>query len=213
MDILDRNKEEILLEQKPLKEERFEDTLVYERAFELAHTHVESIEGGLAEHKDDPGGITKYGISLRFLEDYEKTKQGRKLLTKLKIYTVDRNSILEMRKNQAKAIYYNAFWLSPKINLLPLYLAIITYDYAVNSGSFYAVKVLQKALGITIDGIIGPQTEEKAAMAVQKDIAKLMLEERVKFYRKLVQQKPKMKTFLRGWLNRVESLTKYLNTL
>ncbi len=200
-------------DEKIQKKEGATEEYVYPENFELAYKHLACVEGGLADHKSDPGGVTKYGVSLRFLEDYERTKQGRKVLTEVKIFSVNRRSIVEMTKEQAKRILYNAFWLSPKIYKLPLYLSIITYDYAVNSGSFYGVKVLQKAIGTKIDGVIGNDTLTKAFQADIEKSAKLMLEERAKYYMRLCQQKPKLKVFRRGWINRIEKLTEYINRL
>ncbi len=190
-----------------------ETQFTYPEYFEIAYKHLAKVEGALSEHKNDPGGVTKYGISLRFLEDYEKTEQGRKVLTELKIYHVDRNTIVALNKEQSKRILYEAFWISPNIASLPLILSVITYDYAVNSGSFYAVKVLQKAINAHIDGIIGSQTIRLSYAANTTQAAKFMLEERAKYYIRLSNQKPKFKVFLNGWLNRVESLKDYLNSL
>ncbi len=185
----------------------------YPESFEFAHKIVAEAEGGLVEHKNDPGGLTKFGISLRFLEDFEKTKLGRTILTEMKIFSVERKVIVSLTKEQAKKIMYHAFWLSPNINKLPLILSIITYDYAVNSGSFYAVKVLQKAVGAKVDGILGSKTRKQAFESDVCLSAKNMLEERAKFYIRLSKQKPKLKVFLKGWLNRVEHLKDYLNSL
>ncbi len=200
-------------DKKSQKNQEVREEYVYPENFELAYKHVAGVEGGLADHKNDPGGVTKYGVSLRFLEDYGKTKHGRKVLTEIRIFSVDRRSIVELTKEQAKRILYNAFWLSPKIYKLPLYLSIITYDYAINSGSFYGVKVLQKAIGTSVDGVIGSETLKMAFQADTEKSAKLMLEERAKYYMRLCQQKPKLKVFRRGWLNRIEKLTEYINKL
>ncbi len=204
---------DLLDSKKSHKEKDNELSKIYEIEFEIAHKIVAKAEGELAEHKNDPGGLTKYGISLRFLEDYSKTSQGRNVLTKLRIFSVDRSSIVSLSKEQAKNILYNAFWKSPCIDKLPLILSVITYDYAVNSGSFYAVKVLQKALEVEIDGILGPITIHEAYSRQVPETAKKMLEERAKFYIRLSQQKPKLKVFLKGWLNRIEDLKDYVNGL
>ncbi len=190
----------------------------YEENFNLAHAHVEKAEGKLVDHKSDPGGITKYGISLRFLEDYSKTENGRAVLNSLKIFTITRNSIVQLRQEQAKHILYNAFWLSPQIDKLPQRIAIVIYDFAVNSGSYYAIRLLQKAIGAKIDGIIGKETIIKAALASttlskEKQIIKFLLEERVKFYIRLSKSKPAMQVFLNGWLARVENLRIYINQI
>ncbi len=193
-----------------------EEIFEYDRVFNYAHAHVAKVEGKLSDHKNDPGGITKYGISLAFLEDYSKTANGRKVLTKLKIYNVGRESIIKMTSEQSKNIMYNAFWLSTKIANLPPLLAIIAYDFAVNSGSYYSCRLIQRAIGAKVDGIIGNETITKAnnlSQLEQKKVAKFMLEERVRFYQNLAKSKPKFSVFLKGWLSRVEILRQYLNEI
>ncbi len=212
-----KKNEEILKEDINLEiKEIFESIFEYEAIFNYAHAHVAKVEGGLSDHKNDPGGITKYGISLAFLEDYAKTQNGRKVLTKLKMYNISRESILKLTKEQSKNIMYNAFWLSTEISKLPPLLAIIAYDFAVNSGSYYACRLIQRAIGAKVDGIIGKETLAKAYnldIIEQKKVAKFMLEERVKFYQNLAKSKPKFNVFLKGWLSRVEILRVYLNSI
>ncbi len=200
--------------QNEMKKESF--FYKYEESFEKAYTQLEKAEGGLVDHKNDPGGVTKYGISLRFLEDYSKTENGRNVLNALKIFTITRNSIVQLKNEQAKYILYNAFWISPQINLLPKHLAIVVFDFAVNSGSYYAIRLLQKAIGAQIDGIIGKETIIKsmlscASIRKEKIIIKFLLEERIKYYMRLAKSKPAMQVFLKGWLARVENLRIYLN--
>ncbi len=219
VDFAQKLKSNQALEDEKLKKidvEEKELIFEYEDIFNLAHAHVAKVEGKLVDHKNDPGGITNHGISLSFLEDYAKTKNGRIVLNKLKIYTVSRNSIIKMTGEQAKNIMYNAFWLATEIAKLPPLLAIIAYDFAVNSGSYYASRLIQRAIGAKVDGIIGNETITKANnldMIAQKKVAKFMLEERVKFYQNLARSKPKMAVFLKGWLNRVESMRVYLNEI
>ncbi len=190
----------------------------YSKNFELAHAHVAKVEGDFVDHKNDPGGVTRHGISLRFLEDYSRTEKGRKVLSSLGIYTINRAAIVQMTKEKAKVIYYNAFWTAVKIDKLPQNVSIVIYDFAVNSGSYYAIRLLQKAIGAQVDGVIGQETIIKASLACatpekEKQVLKFLLEERSKFYIRLAKSKPQMNVFLQGWLNRVEALRVYLNEL
>ena len=71
------------------------------------------------------------------------------------------------------------------------------FDMAVNSGPHEAALILQRALGVTADGRIGPVTRQAAAEADPAQlIAKYTAQKRA-FYLNLHQPR-----FLRGWLNR-----------
>jgi lysozyme family protein len=82
-------------------------------------------------------------------------------------------------------------------------------DSAVNHGPAKAIKWLQTALHITVDGIIGPHT--LAAMnAMDSDgdsrlTRMFILRQRIQFYGAIVVSDPTQLRFLSGWLNRAVS--------
>jgi lysozyme family protein len=82
-------------------------------------------------------------------------------------------------------------------------LDLAVFDLAVNSGPGRAAKMLQKVLGVTQDGAIGPQT---LAKAVNVDSSKLIADynaERLAFLQAL----PTWGTFGKGWGRRVAEVT------
>lgn len=54
-------------------------------------------------------------------------------------------------------IYYNSYWL-PHCPTLPAGLDLDFFDECVNTGAAEAIKVLQYALNLNVDGIWGPRT-------------------------------------------------------
>lgn len=101
------------------------------------------IEGGYANDPNDPGGETKYGISKRSYPNLD-----------IKNLTLD----------QAKSIYKRDYWDLWMCDALPWRLAIFFFDCAVNQGPDTAIRLLQKHLGLVVDGRIGSIT--LAAMRV-----------------------------------------------
>jgi lysozyme family protein len=86
---------------------------------------------------------------------------------------------------------------------LPTGLDLAVFDLAVNSGPGRAAKMLQKILGVTQDGAIGPQT---IAKALNTDSSKLIADynaERLAFLQAL----PTWGTFGKGWGRRVAEVT------
>lgn len=106
----------------------------FTKAIEVVLQH----EGGYVNHPADPGGETIYGISRRSHPD---------------VWVNGRPSLEE-----AKGIYHRDYWLSIKADALPMPVALMVFDSAVNCGCFVAAKLLQRALNITDDGLIGPVT-------------------------------------------------------
>ena len=102
-------------------------------------------EGGLANHRKDPGGLTKYGISQRAYPNVN-----------IELLTLP----------QAKQLYHRDYWIPVRGDLLPAGLDLLLLDCAINQGAETAVSLLQKAVGATVDGKIGPVTLNKAFKAM-----------------------------------------------
>jgi lysozyme family protein len=94
-------------------------------------------EGGYANHPNDPGGETKYGISKR---------------------SYPGEDIRNLTLTRAKEIYRRDFWGPAGCDVLPDEIRFDVFDMAVNSGVRQSVKTLQKAVYADVDGILGPRT-------------------------------------------------------
>lgn len=178
--------------------------------FELAHGFTAKWEGGISDDKADPGGFTMYGVATHFLKDLDSRKDGRRFLLELGvILPVTRaNMLASITPGRAKAIFKREFWDSGAGGL-PEPLNVVAYDFGVNCGVKLAAKKVQLAavvnLGCDIaqDGIIGPKTIA-ACEGNGLRLAWNVLALRRGYYTNLARQKPSLKVFLKGWLNRVE---------
>ena len=102
-------------------------------------------EGGYVNHKKDPGGHTNKGVTLRtfrFWYGPDRTVQDLKNIT----------------TQQVTRIYREGYWEKVRADELPLGLDLLLFDMAVNAGPGRAIKLLQAALGVTQDGVLGPIT-------------------------------------------------------
>ncbi len=93
---------------------------------------VLSEEGGLSDHPQDPGGLTKYGISRRAYPDLD---------------------IRRLTMDEAIELYRRDYWNPVHGTDLPASLALLVFDSAVNQGAGTAVRLLQKAVGVTEDEV------------------------------------------------------------
>lgn len=139
--------------------------------FDRAQTMVEDFEGGWSNHAADPGGLTKWGVTLltlkRLWRDF--TGDGR----------VDAADLRAMTPAQAREIYLNEYWIAARCPDLPAPLACLVHDSAVNQGVGRAIRCLQLALGFTgraVDGVAGPRTIAAAVARWAFDPVGLLVE-------------------------------------
>lgn len=157
-----------------------------QKYFLSALAFVKKWEGGLSNHPNDRGGITKFGISRRAHPHLSIT------------------DIKNLTWNQAQDIYYREYWQAAGCHLLPWPLCLVVFDHSVMSGVTSAVRMLQRALGATVDGKIGPETLSKVKQPLL--IASDIVSRREAVFKRLAKVRPKNAAFLKGWLNRSQAL-------
>jgi len=124
--------------------------------FDLLVSKIIKHEGGniFTDDPDDPGGATKFGISIRFAGSIHLDIDGDG--------DTDKADIKALTIEHARDIYWEHFWEKIAGGLLPRGIAYIAFDGAVNQGVHAATIDLQRALGVEDDGIIGNITRVAA---------------------------------------------------
>lgn len=171
--------------------------------FEKAVTKVLKHEGGWSDHPLDPGSATNMGIT------FETFRKSAKSLLGIDP-TLD--NLKKLTKEQAGIIYKSLYWDTIQgdlINSQPL--ATLIFDGHVNMGR-NGIKMLQRELGVTADGDLGPKTLTVLNQSAPSIVFEGLKDARIKFYNSLATRKPELKVFLKGWLNRVNSF-KYDNSI
>ena len=146
----------------------------FDQAFEKLMEH----EGGLVEHKADPGGLTNFGISQR---------------------SYPGEDIRNMTRARAAEIYLRDFWGPAGCDALPSTLRFQVFDMAVNSGVKTAIKMLQSAVGTVPDGVIGPKTLQAVNATPVPILIARFNGRRLEFMAGL----PHWPAFGRGWARRI----------
>lgn len=165
-------------------------------------------EGGYDNNPNDPGGPTKYGISMRFANDYKIARflgMDQDALTK--------EDIQKLTVEQAAQIYKKYWWDDNHYDSIQnKKIAIAIFDIGINIGAKRANKYLQMAINkytspfIAIDGIIGPKTLEslnKCPEFMCELILKNFANAVSWYYRSIALKNPKLKEFLQGWITRI----------
>lgn len=160
-------------------------------------------EGGYVNHPYDRGGATNKGITQSVYDAYRASK-GWPL-----------HSVKYLLPDETADIYRSKYWKPAACDKLPAPLDLVVFDGAVNHGVKQSAKFLQRALGVDDDGIIGPDTlgslsvDVKAGMLTT--ICEDILKQRKAFYEKLVENDSRQSVFLKGWLNRLDSVRRKIN--
>lgn len=124
---------------------------MFERALEIVIKHETGgdLSGALHAHPSDPGGVTKWGIAQRYHPDVDVKK---------------------LTRADAAGIYHREYWAACRCDELPWPIALYLFDCAVNPGAATARRMLQQALDVAIDGVIGPLTLAAAHRANAKQL-------------------------------------------
>lgn len=157
-------------------------------------------EGGWANHPNDKGGPTMYGITKATYDAYRRARQ------------LPMRSVRQISREETRDIYEMRYWRKFRcdaVEVISPRLAIMLFDFVVHSGN-WGVKHLQRVLSVAQDGAIGPKTLASIAERVKSPVghAKLLagyLEDRRSFLLHLA-TKPGQDAFRDGWMNRIEDL-------
>ncbi len=151
---------------------------VFDAIFERLMKH----EGGYVNHPNDPGGETMYGVTKRVAQAHGYHDDMRKL-----------------PKPLAKQITEKSYYKAVKGDQLDRLIAWQLTDAAYNHGNRQAVKFLQRAVGASADGLMGPRTLSAVAAMDKNDVVFLFNAERIEFYTGL----RSWISFGKGWARRV----------
>ncbi|MFV0332883.1 MAG: holin-associated N-acetylmuramidase [Tropicimonas sp.] len=167
-------------------------------------------EGGFVNDPDDPGGATKYGVTIGTLRRLGLDLDGDGQVTAGDVRRLDRGTV--------ERIYIEQYFRRPRIAELPACLQASLFDMYVNAGA-NAVKILQRLLAqfgeaVDVDGVIGAQTISAALRAAEKapeHLADAYGIARRNYYYALADRRPASRKYARrrdggkgGWITRAE---------
>jgi uncharacterized protein (TIGR02594 family) len=157
--------------------------------------HVLEMEGGFSDDPYDPGGPTNKGITLEVYASFKG----------LTIDATSRDRFVSELKSIPDAtvaeIYRRRYFEPADCSAFTSPLTLMHFDAAVNHGVGAALRMLQQAAGVTVDGDIGPETLAAIGTRNVVDLIESYAEIRRARYRAL----PHFWRFGRGWLRRVDA--------
>jgi lysozyme family protein len=160
-------------------------------SFERAMPVVAANEGGYSDHPSDRGGATNFGITQR---SYDLWRSSRDL---------PQRTVKDIEQAEVASFYLEE-WVDCRAGGMLWPINLLHFDASVNHGPRRAAVLLQSALGVTADGVVGPVTLA-AANEPDPTLPYRLLLKRVEFYNAIAEGS--QLTFLRGWLSRIKRLS------
>lgn len=163
-----------------------------ERLFEMAR------RTGFANDPDDLGGATMVGVTLATYAEYYR-------MNGLPCPTADR--LREITYAQWRDILKTMFWDRWRADeITNQSVAEILVDWVWASGK-YGISIPQRVLGVTVDGIVGPQTLCAVNRQSPSRFFERIMAERKAYIDRICASRPANNKFKRGWLRRLNAIT------
>lgn len=168
-------------------------------------------EGGYVNDPDDPGGATKYGVTIHTMRRLGLDLDGDG--------DVDASDVRQITINHAVEIFVEHYYVRPGISALPEVLQASVFDMYVNAGG-HAIRILQRLIRdmrieLDVDGVIGPRTiaaAHQAADAAPDHLADAYGIARRNYYYALGDRRVASRKYARrrdggkgGWITRAEA--------
>jgi lysozyme family protein len=173
--------------------------------FNTAYAYTIEIEKRVfTNDPKDPGGPTKFGITLAVLASWNARNH---------LPTPTATDVENMSEELAIDIYRTDYWNA--LNLGQLYeqcVATAVFDMGVNDGPGTSARFLQQAAGFgptAIDGKIGPTTI-RFVNTIGRAILPHFIAYAQNHYVQKVVENPQLIRYLQGWMNRSQKLAALL---
>jgi len=180
--------------------------------FEWGLIVLDHHEGTFSNHSDDPGGVTNFGISLRFLQSVleDADQDGFADGDIDRDGDIDADDVRGLSISEAHKLYEKKFWKAGKCDKIKSgMIAVKLFDMAVNMGPSQAWRLMQAAintlgLNIKVDGKAGPKTLEAVNSLTDRDFMLVtnVRREQDRFYDELIKKRSSLESFRLGWRRR-----------
>jgi lysozyme family protein len=158
--------------------------------FEVAINPLLDHEGGRFKPADNGRGASKWGVTLRTLQESKPQATAQ--------------DIQNLTRDDAVSFYRQEFWEHYHLGVIAdQTLATKMLDLSVNVGGGTAVKLLQKAVLLPPDGLLGSQTAQAVNQLQAQSVLTRLRAEAGRYYRLIVGRHPEWGDDLGGWLQRL----------
>ena len=114
--------------------------------------------------------------------------------------------IKDLTEEQAGQIYFRDYWYPSYCSQWPDGISLFVFDSAVQHGTKKAIQLLQDAVGVTADGIVGPKTTKAVIGADAEWLLTRCFLRRSRDYAEIIKANSSQGKYLNGWFNRLDEL-------
>jgi lysozyme family protein len=170
---------------------------------EFIEGFISTHEGGLSLDPQDSGNYTggKRGSGALVGSKFGVTAQALAAYRGVPATSITAKQMAALTKDEAVAIGYQNYYLAPGFDKLPWNrITASIVDKGWGSGPAQAIKLMQRMIGVTADGQLGPKTVAAYRDWLEAHQAEAWARVRIAFDTSLNQPR-----FLKGWNNRTNS--------
>lgn len=168
--------------------------------FDASFEEVIGSEGGFQNDRDDLGNWTGGRVGHGQLRG---TKYG------VSAASYPNLDIQSLTLEDAKTIYKRDYWDKARCDELPDGVDFLVFDIAINHGLKDGIRFLQKSVGATADGIIGPRTMSAVRFNTADQTIRDMCMIRSIDYARM----DHLSKYWRGWFRRIVDTLRFADKL
>lgn len=161
---------------------------------------LDTFEGDVfTDDAADPGGATHYGITQRTLQFYRRELSGNPglLVTAADVAAMTRGEAVDIGVSVFAVESGLAFIIDARVRFVAL-------DYAFHAGWVPAIKALQAAVGVAVDGHFGPISQNAVNLhRAPVQLGLKVLTRRAEAMQKQLRTTPAMQKYALGWWARI----------
>ena len=158
-----------------------------------------SWEGGYVNDPVDKGGATNMGVTIATWRKVGYDKDGDGDIDVDDLRLLSKEDVL----NRVLKPHYWDKWKADQITNQSV--ANILVDWVWASGA-NGIKIPQRLLGVTVDGIVGVKTLSALNSRNPKELFEEIKKARIKFIDDICNARPANNKFKKGWLNRINDI-------
>ena len=157
-------------------------------------------EGGFVNDPDDLGGATNMGVTISTWKQVGYDKDGDGDIDVDDLHLLTREDVV----NRVLKPHYWDRWKADDIKSQSV--ANILVDWVWASGA-HGIKIPQRLLGVTMDGIVGPKTIAAVNAKNPRELFDMIKIARFDFIEDICRKRPANNKFKRGWMNRINDIS------
>ena len=156
-------------------------------------------EGGFVNDPDDLGGATNMGVTISTWKQVGYDKDGDGDIDVDDLHLLTREDVV----NRVLKPHYWDRWKADDIKSQSVANILVDWVWA---SCAHGIKIPQRLLGVSVDGIVGPKTLAAVNARNPRELFDMIKIARFDFIEDICRKRPANNKFKRGWMNRINDI-------